>query len=136
MKFTPGVNFINILRTFVTKFVQSQTLSREKLLKILLYQKCLRKMLMILTPGVNNTVFFKLFSIPRIFRVNMNKNQNLHKKYLHETYTRFWKNYHYRPKHWFVSLFNRYTRNNPRAFFSDVFKSLTITMGKLKKIFS
>jgi len=33
----------------VQKFVQSQTLSREKLLKRLLYEKCARKMLMKLT---------------------------------------------------------------------------------------
>ncbi len=39
---------------FVLKFVQSQTLSREKLLKRLLYKKYVRKMLMKLTPVVLN----------------------------------------------------------------------------------
>jgi len=37
---------------FVKKFAQSQTLSREKLLKRLLYVKCARKMLMKLTPTI------------------------------------------------------------------------------------
>ncbi len=37
---------------FVQKFVQSQTLNREKLLNSFLYKKCARKMLMKLTPGV------------------------------------------------------------------------------------
>ncbi len=37
---------------FVRKLIQSQTLSREKLLKILSYEKCMRKMLMKLTPNV------------------------------------------------------------------------------------
>jgi len=36
---------------FVRKFVQSQTLSREKLLKRLSYKKCARKTLMKLTPS-------------------------------------------------------------------------------------
>jgi len=36
---------------FVRKFVQSKTLSREKLLNLLLYEKCSCKMLMKLTPG-------------------------------------------------------------------------------------
>jgi len=35
---------------FIQKFVQSQTLSREELLKRLLYKNCVRKMLMKLTP--------------------------------------------------------------------------------------
>jgi hypothetical protein len=35
-----------MLAFFVRKFVQSQTLSREKLLNWLLYEKCARKMLM------------------------------------------------------------------------------------------
>ncbi len=51
----PGVHIINILcaHFFVWKFYQSQTLSREKLLKILSYEKRALKMLMKLTPGVN-----------------------------------------------------------------------------------
>ncbi len=44
----PSKNFT--LPFFVRKFVQSQTLSREKLLKRLLYKKCVRKMLMKSTP--------------------------------------------------------------------------------------
>jgi len=39
---------------FVQKFVQSQTLSREKLLKRLTYKKCVHKKLMKLTPGPNS----------------------------------------------------------------------------------
>jgi len=39
------------LTFFVQKFVQSQTLSREKLLKRLSYKKCEHKMLMKLTPS-------------------------------------------------------------------------------------
>jgi hypothetical protein len=35
---------------YLRKFVQSQTLSREKLLNLLSYIKCARKMLMKLTP--------------------------------------------------------------------------------------
>jgi len=35
---------------FIQKFVQSQTLSREKLLNLLSYKKCAHKMLMKLTP--------------------------------------------------------------------------------------
>jgi len=38
------------LTFFVRKFVQSQTLSREKLLNLLAYKKCAHKMLMKLTP--------------------------------------------------------------------------------------
>jgi hypothetical protein len=40
---------------FVQKFVQSQTLSTEKLLNSLSYEKCECKMLMKLTPGVDFT---------------------------------------------------------------------------------
>jgi hypothetical protein len=44
---------------FIQKFAQIQTLSREKLLKRLLYEKCVHKMLMKLTPAVNFiNVFF------------------------------------------------------------------------------
>jgi len=39
---------------------QSQTLGREKLLKRLLYEKCVRKMLMKLTPGGVILLFFKM----------------------------------------------------------------------------
>jgi len=51
MKMTLWVNFINILLKdfFVQKFVQSQTLGREKLLKRHSYKKCVRKMLMKMT---------------------------------------------------------------------------------------
>jgi len=38
---------------FVQKFVQSQTLSREKLLNLLSYEKCVHKPLMKLTPCLN-----------------------------------------------------------------------------------
>ncbi len=41
---------------FEQKFVQSQTLSREKLLKRLSYEKCACKMLMKLKAGVPNFV--------------------------------------------------------------------------------
>jgi len=49
-KLTPGINFM--IAFFVRKFVQSQTLSREKLFKRHKYKKCARKMLMKLTRGV------------------------------------------------------------------------------------
>jgi len=45
---------------FVRKFVKSQILNREKLLKRLLYQKCVRKMLMKLTLGkCTHTIMLK-----------------------------------------------------------------------------
>ncbi len=47
---------------FIQKFVQSQTLSREKLLKRLLYKKCSRKILMKLTPGVDLILFLLMRS--------------------------------------------------------------------------
>jgi len=52
------VNFINILRAafaliFFCQKIQSQTVTREKLRKALLYEKGARNMLMKLTPNVN-----------------------------------------------------------------------------------
>ena len=57
------VNFNNILRThfFVQKFIQSQTLSREKLLKRLSYEKFAHKMLMKLTKGISGNAWFEQF---------------------------------------------------------------------------
>jgi hypothetical protein len=51
---------------FVQNFVQSQTLSREKLLKRLLYKKLSRKMLMKLTPDGQSQMIlgFSHFPIP------------------------------------------------------------------------
>jgi len=47
---------------FVQKFIQSQTLSREKVPKSLSYEKWTHKMLMKLTPGVDPTkIFFSVF---------------------------------------------------------------------------
>jgi len=49
-----GANFINILRAhFLYEILfKAKLLSREKLLKRLLYKKCARKMSMKLTPGM------------------------------------------------------------------------------------
>jgi len=57
IKFTPVVNFINILQAafaplFFCQKIQSQTVISEKLRKTLSYGKCTSKMLMKLTPGV------------------------------------------------------------------------------------
>jgi len=55
MKLTPVVNFIHILQAafapiFLHQKLQSQTVSREKQCKTLLYEKVWRKILMKLTP--------------------------------------------------------------------------------------
>jgi hypothetical protein len=52
---------------FIQKFAQSQTLSREKLLNLLLYEKFVRKMLMKLTPALAKSA---LSLIERIFVFN------------------------------------------------------------------
>jgi len=49
------------LHIFVQKFVQSQTLSREKLLKRLSYEKFAHKMLMKLTKGISGNAWFEQF---------------------------------------------------------------------------
>jgi len=70
-----GVNFIKILRAhfFVQKFIQSQTLSREKLLKRVSYKKCACKMLMKFTPGwfvsVSSAKFEIVIEISKPFNV-------------------------------------------------------------------
>ncbi len=53
-KLTPVVNIINILwAAFMPKLLQSQTVCREKLLKMILYKEATRKMSVKLTPVVN-----------------------------------------------------------------------------------
>jgi len=56
LKLPSAVNFINILRAafapiFLRKKLQSQNITREKLLKILFLEKGAHKMLIKLTPG-------------------------------------------------------------------------------------
>ncbi len=63
---------------FVWKFIQSQTLSRKKLLKGLSYEKCMHKMLTKLTPALFQAVAYKdfkmhaknLYSTKRVGRIN------------------------------------------------------------------
>ena len=74
------VNFINILlmlfcRYFGAKILQSQNVTREKLLNLLSYEKRLQKMLMKLAPAVNfinvRRAFFVQISFWQLFFNNM-----------------------------------------------------------------
>ena len=68
MKLTPGVNFTNKLQSafapvFFCQKIQNRTISREKLLKIISYEKAVHKMLVKLTC----TLAFKLTHDTKVF---------------------------------------------------------------------